>query len=490
MCSTGWLDTTVALPDLSKDEAGRYDELVRRAKAEVSEAVARARERWKAARSEGAISKLVAKGVEADVAASCVEKTLSRALDGELHGDFLVPLPDGKFVSVTEILSDLRRWDGQLTLDPLEPEYDGARTVGKLLLSRATPCLSSFAHGGKSYALRKQPSRLLVAQGRHAALAADVAEKLGSEPDVFVRGDELVQIARDGLMPLDKHSLRMLVSQRFDLYAIGKEKGEIPADFPIGAADMIMATVKQFKFNRLDAVLTLPCATADGTVLTKSGYDKRYCVYLKLDDEPIAENGTPPSRESLIDALRVLWKPWSLFKFASADDRAGMLAAILTALSRPVLQKSPGFLFDAAMPSSGKTIAARALNTLITGRHGAGVVAFQNDRNFDVELNKVFVTLSVYGGAVFQLDNVDGFLQSPTLAAQLTSGHVSGRLLGGNTWHEGSLRPFITLTSNNCASAQGSCTSLCSRSNRSRCRNPPGTPICVFAGKLGAAKPL
>ncbi len=45
---------------------------------------------------------------------------------------------------------------------PLEPEYDGWKQTGKLYLYGGTPVLHSFAHGGRTFKLRRQPKRIKV----------------------------------------------------------------------------------------------------------------------------------------------------------------------------------------------------------------------------------------------------------------------------------------------------------------------------------------
>ena len=449
VCGQGWLDTRMALPDLTTEEVTHLDCLVNEAKAIHQGEAEQARAAWKAARIGDDAKVLISSGVDAAAAHERVNLTLSRALEGELCGDFQITMSDGSLQTVSSLLANPQRWEGKTTYDPLEPGYDGGRVVGKLFLGGERPYLYSFAHGGKRYTLRRQPTHLPVTRGRSADLAEAVSQELIREPDVFVRGNQLTQIVPDGLMQLDRHSLRMLVGGRLGLYMLDKDGGHQPADLPLAVADMLMSTVRRTPYRALHAVLSLPCATPDGTLLMQSGYNPHYCVYLRLATAVTHIEDAAPTRQTLIDALQTLWKPWSLVSFASDCDRGGMLAAILTALSRPVLSTAPGFLFDAPAPSSGKTLIARALNALITGRLGAGLVPFKKDQQFDVELHKMLLTLSLSEGSVLQLDNVDGYFESPTLAAHLTSGQISGRLLGGHHWYEGAARLFFTLTSNN-----------------------------------------
>ena len=102
----------------------------------------------------------------------------------------------------------------------------------------------------------------------------------------------------------------------------------------------------------------------------------------------------------------------------------------------------------------GKTLLAQALNCVICGRDGAGLIAYKKDQQADVELQKQLMTLTRHGISVFLLDNVDAHLDSATLASLLTSGSISGRLLNTNNWFVGDHRLFFTMTSNNASLSQ------------------------------------
>jgi hypothetical protein len=87
------------------------------------------------------------------------------ALDtGVLAGDFILHVQTAfdkvEAVTVACLMDDRERWHGCLTRDPLEPDYDGARFVGRLFLMQARPTLHSFAHGGKTYRLNRAPARI------------------------------------------------------------------------------------------------------------------------------------------------------------------------------------------------------------------------------------------------------------------------------------------------------------------------------------------
>ena len=92
-------------------------------------------------------------------------------------------------VTVGEILSNPTKYNGKLTKDPLEPDYDGGRTVGRLYLLNGKPNLHSQAHGGKNYKLIDQTASdtysLDEIKYSSDKTAAEILEQLNAENDPF-----------------------------------------------------------------------------------------------------------------------------------------------------------------------------------------------------------------------------------------------------------------------------------------------------------------
>jgi hypothetical protein len=82
---------------------------------------------------------------------------------GALEGSFILTvIKDGKEiqVSVDDILDEPATYHESDTLDPLDPDYDGRRKVGRLYLDGEEGVLHSFAHGAKKYTLVKSSSEI------------------------------------------------------------------------------------------------------------------------------------------------------------------------------------------------------------------------------------------------------------------------------------------------------------------------------------------
>jgi hypothetical protein len=200
--------------------------------------------------------------------------------------------------------------------------------------------------------------------------------------------------------------------------------------------------------KQLRARISLPFARADGAIVTSPGYDVATGIYADFREDAILAIPTAPSRGETVDALRKLWSPWSSYPFATPEDRAGMLAAILTAICRPALNTAPGFMLEAPTPGSGKTLAATALGALVRGTRG-GVTPFVDGANVEQEVVKKLVSMLLQGESFYLIDNIVGTWRSPVIASLITDGSLNERLLGGNTWFRGEARLLICATSNN-----------------------------------------
>jgi hypothetical protein len=238
-----WFDTRVAFPDLSPEEERRYEAVVAVARGDAEARAQAARSEWKTSRTIGLASDLRVRGVGQQEAEDRATQTMNCALRGVLLGDFLVQLSNGDFVSVADLLHHRERYDGELTLDPLEPDYQNGKVVGKLFLRGAHPTLFSFSHGHTTYRLRPQLKRLHLAKGRKAELAAELVKVLSGEPDVFLSGGNLVQISDGRVRHLKKAALLYLLGGRVALF-IRKDNLDVPVDIPADVVEMVLGQVE------------------------------------------------------------------------------------------------------------------------------------------------------------------------------------------------------------------------------------------------------
>lgn len=148
------LDTAVALPDLSPAEEELYQMLVKVETLKVKPEADAIRNAYEAAKAHSDVVTSGKKPTPENIAQA--RAVISEALDNKtLRGEFRIILASGDSVTVNEILDNPAFYDGMETLDPIEPDYDGGRVVGKLYVAEGTPNLHSFARGENTYLLKR-----------------------------------------------------------------------------------------------------------------------------------------------------------------------------------------------------------------------------------------------------------------------------------------------------------------------------------------------
>ncbi len=198
--------------------------------------------------------------------------------------------------------------------------------------------------------------------------------------------------------------------------------------------------------KHLKAIQTLPFCIPGGRLVTQVGWDRETGLYLHLPHDYASNIPAEPTRDHLRAALVRLVAPWRAYRWASPDDAAGLVSAVLASVCRAALDLCPATLFDASQQGSGKTLGAVALGSLLTGRR-EGVSPFSGFD--DDELRKALIAGVLAGQQFHCLDNLIGHVTSPCLAAVLTAGRVQGRVLGASRTVDASIRAMITMTSNN-----------------------------------------
>ncbi len=124
-------------------------------------------------------------------------------------------------------------------------------------------------------------------------------------------------------------------------------------------------------------------------------------------------------------AANALWHPIQHFPFVDSAHRGAALALLLTAVMRPSLPLSPGFLISAPNYGVGKTLLAQVASLLAGG--DAEITTNPEDEG---ELDKRILALLMALKPAVIFDNLSGYLQGDILCAQLTAPIYEGRILG------------------------------------------------------------
>jgi hypothetical protein len=446
-----WLDTRTALPDLSETQRQQLEAIQRHARDRVEVESLQTRSIWAAGRVRTESTRLQkSKGISEVAAQEQAKRIVEAALGGTLHGDYALPLPEGRYITVREVLDNWQQWDKQKTLDPLEPEHRGGEACGILYLSGYEPRLYSLAHGGLTFRLARQPAKVLLQAGKQSAVADELAQALSAQGDIFYSGGaDLVQALPGKFVVLDRPTVQYLLGHRVLL--VGR-KAEREAVLNV-TAEMVALTCAALGQKpsqtppTLESITGLPYATADGHEMLSAGYSERTGIYntMQADATDVTET---PTKANVLESLNTLWAPWSDYEWASPADRGGMLAAIFTAVLRPAMQTAPGFFFDAPVQGSGKTKAALALGALMIGTY-AGVTPFVDSRNQEEEYSKSIISILRSDRRFWLIDNITGLFESAALAGLITSGKIQGRILGMSKEGNFSGRLMVCATGNN-----------------------------------------
>lgn len=445
----GALDTRESIPDLTSLESEAAKHNKQAAKSARKDDAECQRQEWLDERIEEIIEQ---HGATEERARMIALRAIERH---DLMGDWQVICKgdDGNefFASVLEILDNPARFHGRLTLDPLEPDYDGRRWVGKIYLYSARPTLHSFAHGGVSFRLSRQPARIEVVSGKGRESADALIDVLKRAPDVFDFGNELVTVGRGGVInPMNEHSLRYQVGGLTQFWQWRKTPQgvayEVLLDPPASICKSVLALGSQRDIKALDAVITAPTLRPDGSILVSPGYDAGTRLLFEAEILPPEIPSAPTPAQGLA-ALEYLWKPFEFFPFVGSLDRAVHLAALLTAAVRAVLPTAPAFGYDAPVQGSGKTLLARCVGVLATG-NDVGLWPHTAGRD-DEEVRKRMFTALRSGSRAIIWDNVVGEFDSASMASAITSPTFQDRILGASTSSSVPNRAMLILTGNN-----------------------------------------
>ncbi|MBF0192733.1 MAG: hypothetical protein HQL99_16595 [Magnetococcales bacterium] len=426
------VDTRVAIPDPDAETIRLAN--ANRAKAkDAKRAEAQAiRQKWMDRQALKLAQRLSPDKPEDPVVMKSAMETVQRAVEkSELGPDWPVyVVKDGKRVKVTvaEILQDRARWNGCLTLDPIEPGYDGGRVVGKLFLTGARPVLHSFAHGGCTYRLVDRRARVGHIKGREFEAVDEAMEVLRRSDDIFDLGDLLVVADDRGeLLTLTPDSFRHHAAKQIQFYRTELRKDavvETEIDPPASVIRSLLDLRKTRRLKPLRAVITMPTLRPDGSVLDEPGYDvETGLLYVPVETVPFIP--TQPSRQQIIAALRCIWRPFRKFPFADPVAKGVHLAAILTVVVSEVLPTRPAFAYDAPAQGSGKTLLAKCLAAIA----GSDPVVFPPTADED-EIRKRLLPALTGGAKVLIWDNVVVSFDSAALACMLTGEFYCDRVLG------------------------------------------------------------
>jgi hypothetical protein len=268
-------DTQTLIPNPSSDIQTAADAERKIEKKKVGAEARGAQEKWIGER----VSEMTEPTADQE-AIDLARATAKRAIKhGVLNGDIAITvLMNGKRqeMTIADILYDAATYHGQLTLDPLEPDYQNHKLVGKLFVIGARPRLHSFAHGGRTYKLMRQLAEVELVRGRSREATDATSEIMRIQPDVFDFGGALVVIERGKVFPLDDAGLAHYLGGVTQFWRWHKlpsgDLVKVLEDPAPKVVKQLLSIGSRRKLKPLTAVVTAPTLRPDGTVLDTPGY--------------------------------------------------------------------------------------------------------------------------------------------------------------------------------------------------------------------------
>ncbi|MFW6275511.1 MAG: hypothetical protein ACOC2M_02645, partial [bacterium] len=263
------IDTATAIPPLPEQLVKLANDNRQKAK---SEAVDQANVLKKVFVNTKA-QEITGKSHDHDSTIACAKKIYNHLSNSTLPYDFPVKVVNNgsiDTVAVHNILKSKHKYNEMLTLDPLDPDYDGGRSVGKLFLNGASPILHSFAHGGQTYKLQNRCFEIELIQGKTAKSVKKSLDFIKKQHDIFDMQSELVLVYNGTVYLMDSDSLAHELGSRVQFYKLrntaeGVEKKL--SDPPLKLLKETLSLKDRRGLKQLNAVVDAPCVRPDGTLL-------------------------------------------------------------------------------------------------------------------------------------------------------------------------------------------------------------------------------
>jgi len=207
------------------------------------------------------------------------------------------------------------------------------------------------------------------------------------------------------------------------------DKGKArPIDPPQGVVQDMMANPNP-PVPVLNRIVSVPVFAPDGTLQTAPGYHPAARVYyqpahgLELSEVPDA-----PTDGNIAEARSLLLELLQDFPLVEQADRAHAVALALLPFARDLIDgPTPWHMVGASKWGTGKGLLAQALTMIFEGGEGASGHPLSGTEE---EVRKAILAALMGSSGFILFDNIDGMVDSSSLAAALTAVNYEDRKLG------------------------------------------------------------
>lgn len=250
--------------------------------------------------------------------------------------------------------------------------------------------------------------------------------------------------------PVTVSSMKENIARSADWFKVRHYRGEEfldPAPPPRDLASMMLATPSSRNpLPKLRRIVQTPVFSDKFQLISTPGYStaeelwyEPHC-YLKV---PNIDTVRPAE---VAWAKRIILKEvLGDFPFASDSDRAHAVGLLMLSFVRDMIKgATPMHGLEASCPGTGKNLYCDCVSIVSFGSPCAGLTVGRDD----LELTRTLTSAFVAGREMIMFDNVEE-LNSGTLAAAITLGIWTDRLLGTSKMVALPVRPIWMLTGNN-----------------------------------------
>lgn len=281
----------------------------------------------------------------------------------------------------------------------------------------------------------------------------DIAEReLAASHQYYQRGGLIVTVYTD---KSTKQTLILAISQPALVRALsgvatweqfdGRAKAYLRIDPPARHATILHDSNSYRHLPVINGLARQPYLRPDGSLMKLAGYDLDTGMFGVFDSRRFLIPDKP-TREDAELALKVLTDLLSEFCFATGEDRAAALSAMLTAAIRPSLVNAPMMHVRAHAVGSGKSYLCALITAFASPQQGTPTT-FPAD---DEECRKLLLAELLRAPAVIEFDNITSdILPHKSLCTALTSEFISGRILGVSKTATVSTRALFLSSGNN-----------------------------------------
>jgi len=160
-------------------------------------------------------------------------RILAAADGAPLDPTFILYMEQGKDivpVSVRDIMDNPGQFNGKLCLDPLEPDYENNKVVGKIYVTQDGGYINSFAHGGRKVHFTGSKTVVLMDQGYYMGVArAFTSSLLGAESGygLLYFQETFYQYFNDAYHAKSRDTMNQLIWRRLDTMRVPDKNGDL-----------------------------------------------------------------------------------------------------------------------------------------------------------------------------------------------------------------------------------------------------------------------